>query len=614
MKKIYLLAVALAGTLLTSCSDFLDKVPLVVPSSETFLTNQSAVTNYVNGLYIALPSAGAYGMGIMGEEKNSDNMVAMVYDRRMNGELQESIGGVTEWQKGYQNLRSVNYFLEYYKVPAAEETAEYPVAFHAKERRVYLKGEAYFFRAYWHYYLLTKFGSIPVMDKFWDGNATVGGLQIPARDRSAVAQFILDDLKAAKELLYSRSKYQGLRICKEAAMVMAMRVALFEGTWEKYHKGTDFAAAEYKSDDFLQQVLTLGDELFQMGITLNTKENDKSVKNIDDAYGNLFNSKDLSATQEVLFWKKYSIADNLVHSLNTNLSSGMCDAEGPAGLSQSLVDNYLSVDGNFIDPTAAKFKDFNESFKDRDGRLLATVMHSDCKYKSMTVKGAKKMLVKAYSEEDKDLINPPQIVSTGNQSNTTGYHIRMGIDTTFVSGQGETATPMIRYAEALLAYAEAAEELGKCDAAVLEKTIKPLRERAGVTYLAPSAIDPNFPDFGYTISANLQEIRRERRSELPLQGMRLDDLMRWRAHKLFQGKRGGGAYFGAGSVLYKSIDPKNEELAQILVDNNDYLDPLKNVLPRGFQFDAGRDYLLPIPPSEISLNKELTQNPGWRKN
>lgn len=73
------------------------------------------------------------------------------------------------------------------------------------------------------------------------------------------------------------------------------------------------------------------------------------------------------------------------------------------------------------------------------------------------------------------------------------------------------------------------------------KTIKPLRERAGVTYLAPSAIDPNFPDFGYTISANLQEIRRERRSELPLQGMRLDDLMRWRAHKLFQGKRGGGA-------------------------------------------------------------------------
>lgn len=86
-----------------------------------------------------------------------------------------------------------------------------------------------------------------------------------------------------------------------------MRVALFEGTWEKYHKGTDFAAAEYKSDDFLQQVLTLGDELFQMGITLNTKENDKSVKNIDDAYGNLFNSKDLSATRKCCFGRNIQL-------------------------------------------------------------------------------------------------------------------------------------------------------------------------------------------------------------------------------------------------------------------------------------------------------------------
>ena len=190
----------------------------------------------------------------------------------------------------------------------------------------------------------------------------------------------------------------------------------------------------------------------------------------------------------------------------------------------------------------------------------------------------------------------------------------MGIDTTYVSGQGETSTPMIRYAEALLAYAEAAEELGKCDATVLEKTIKPLRERAGVTYVAPSTIDPHFSDFGYAITANLQEIRRERRSELPLQGLRLDDLMRWRAHKLFQGQRGGGAYFGADGVLYKSIDPKNENLPTILVDNDDYLDPLKSVLPRGFQFNEGRDYLLPIPPSETSLNQELAQNPGWRKN
>ena len=148
---------------------------------------------------------------------------------------------------------------------------------------------------------------------------------------------------------------------------------------------------------------------------------------------------------------------------------------------------------------------------------------------------------------------------------------------------------------------------------VLEKTLKPLRERAGVTYTAPAEIDPNFTDFGYPISAKLQEIRRERRSELALQGFRLDDLMRWRAHKLIQGKRGTGAYFGADGVLYKAFDPKTAVDLKTILTTDGWLDPQKEVLPRGYQFDSSRDYLLPIPPSELSLNHELEQNPGWQR-
>ena len=273
MKKLYILLAVGASVMMSACSDFLDREPMTTPNSETFLSNASAVNNYINGLYIALPSFGTYDMGVRGEEKNSDNIVAEVYDKRLNGELLETGGGTAEWQNGYQNLRNVNYFFEYYKVPEAEETKDV----------LSLKGEAYFFRAYWHFYLLTRFGSIPVMDKFWDGNATVAGLQITPRDRSAVAQIIIDDFKKAKNLLYSRSQYKGLRICKEAAIIMAMRVALYEGTWEKYHKGTDFAAAEDKSTDLLGQVLTLGDELFAMGLSLNTKDNDKKFVSKEDA-------------------------------------------------------------------------------------------------------------------------------------------------------------------------------------------------------------------------------------------------------------------------------------------------------------------------------------------
>ena len=591
MKKLYILLAVGASVMMSACSDFLDREPMTTPNSETFLSNASAVNNYINGLYIALPSFGTYDMGVRGEEKNSDNIVAEVYDKRLNGELLETGGGTAEWQNGYQNLRNVNYFFEYYKVPAAEETKDV----------LSLKGEAYFFRAYWHFYLLTRFGSIPVMDKFWDGNATVAGLQIPPRDRSAVAQFIIDDLKTAKNLLYSRSQYKGLRICKEAAIIMAMRVALYEGTWEKYHKGTDFAAAEDKSTDLLGQVLTLGDELFTMGLSLNTKDNDKKFVSKEDAYAHLFNSKDLSDMTEVVFWKKYSIADGVTHNLSSNLGAGYVDNSGAAG-------------GSFIDPNNGIYKDFNLTFKERDARLLATVMHSDCKFKSTSPESkSKAMFVDEYSDENKQKVRPPYLTESGPARNATGYHIRMSIDTTYVSGQGETSLPIIRYAEALLAYAEAAEELDKCDPNVLEKTLKPLRERAGVTYTAPAEIDPNFTDFGYPISARLQEIRRERRSELALQGFRLDDLMRWRAHKLIQGKRGTGAYFGADGVLYKAFDPKTAVDLKTILTTDGWLDPQKEVLPRGYQFDSSRDYLLPIPPSELSLNHELEQNPGWQR-
>lgn len=91
--------------------------------------------------------------------------------------MQENGGGTTEWQKGYQNLRNVNYFFEYYKVPETEETKDV----------LSMKGEAYFFRAYWHFYLLTRFGSIPVMVDSGTAMQLFGGLQIPPRDRSAVA-------------------------------------------------------------------------------------------------------------------------------------------------------------------------------------------------------------------------------------------------------------------------------------------------------------------------------------------------------------------------------------------------------------------------------------------
>lgn len=578
----------------SSCSDFLDREPITKPEAGNFLTGAIQVENYINGLYMTLPSFSKFGLGVRSEEKNSDNIIAEKYDARLHGQNNQ-FSGASDWQTGYQNLRKVNYFFHNYKVPEAREN----------EDVLSLKGEAYFLRAYWHFDLLKKFGSIPVMDAFWDENATIAGLQIPAKTRNEVARFILSDLVEAKNLLHSRGKYSGIRINKEAAMVLAMNVALYEGTWEKYHSSDDFASSTNESNYFLGEVINWGNELFGCGIDLY-----KTGQNPGDAFAALFNSKDLSGMGEVLLWRKYSSDEGVFHDVNGNLKAGVVDSEGAAGITQSLVDNYLNADGTFIDPTNEKFKDFKETFEGRDPRLIQTVMNEGAKFASAIT--ATPMHLEEYTDEKKNTISPPKLAGDGNTRSLTGYHIRLGIDTTFVSGNGETALPIIRYAEGLLAYAEAAAELEMWSDDIANKTLKALRERAGVKYLAP-AKDANFTDFGYTLTPVLQEIRRERRSELALQGFRLDDLMRWKADKLIVGKRGKGAYVGDESILFKSYSPDNQKRIRerLTLDDNKWADPMAGTLPSGYQFHADRDYLLPIPPSELELNKKLKQNPKW---
>ncbi len=578
----------------SSCSDFLDREPITKPEAGNFLTGAIQVENYINGLYMTLPSFSKFGLGVRSEEKNSDNIIAEKYDARLHGQNNQ-FSGASDWQTGYQNLRKVNYFFHNYKVPEAQEN----------EDVLSLKGEAYFLRAYWHFDLLKKFGSIPVMDAFWDENATIAGLQIPAKTRNEVARFILSDLVEAKNLLHSRGKYSGIRINKEAAMVLAMNVALYEGTWEKYHSSDDFASSTNESNYFLGEVINWGNELFGCGIDLY-----KTGQNPGDAFAALFNSKDLSGMGEVLLWRKYSSDEGVFHDVNGNLKAGVVDSEGAAGITQSLVDNYLNADGTFIDPTNEKFKDFKKTFEGRDPRLIQTVMNEGAKFASATT--ATPMHLEEYTDEKKNTISPPKLAGDGNTRSLTGYHIRLGIDTTFVSGNGETALPIIRYAEGLLAYAEAAAELEMWSDDIANKTLKALRERAGVKYLAP-AKDANFTDFGYTLTPVLQEIRRERRSELALQGFRLDDLMRWKADKLIVGKRGKGAYVGDESILFKSYSPDNQKRIRerLTLDDNKWADPMAGTLPSGYQFHADRDYLLPIPPSELELNKKLKQNPKW---
>lgn len=148
---------------------------------------------------------------------------------------------------------------------------------------------------------------------------------------------------------------------------------------------------------------------------------------------------------------------------------------------------------------------------------------------------------------------------------------------------------------------------------ILDKTIGELRKRAGVKYMRPADVETNLNEYGYQITPTMQGIRRERRVELALQGCRLDDLLRWKAESVIMNRRKIGAYLGDDALLFKSFSDKERgEIRQkVILNDNKYMDPLAKKLPNGYQFNPKRDYLLPIPSAEVSIEKKLNQNPGW---
>ena len=96
---------------------------LTKPEAGNFLTGAIQVENYINGLYMTLPSFSKFGLGVRSEEKNSDNIIAEKYDACLHGQNNQ-FSGAYHWQTAYQNLRKVNYFFHNYKVPEAQENED----------------------------------------------------------------------------------------------------------------------------------------------------------------------------------------------------------------------------------------------------------------------------------------------------------------------------------------------------------------------------------------------------------------------------------------------------------------------------------------------------------
>ncbi|MGH2624186.1 MAG: RagB/SusD family nutrient uptake outer membrane protein, partial [Sphingobacterium sp.] len=202
--------------------------------------------------------------------------------------------------------------------------------------------------------------------------------------------------------------------------------------------------------------------------------------------------------------------------------------------------------------------------------------------------------------------------------------------------RSENDMPVFRYAEVLLNYAEAKAELGSLSQADLDKSIKLIRERAGMPNLILAAanakpdsyLSASYPAVNGAMKGAILEIRRERRIELVMESFRWDDILRWKSGQLLT-RQFKGMYFpsigkfdldGDGKEdvwIYEGTKPTAPGVQILKLGSEILLENGKsgNVIINAHidkKFDEAKDYFYPLPIQELELNENLTQNPLWK--
>lgn len=605
MKNIHLLIASVLCLGTTSCFD-MNQEPQGEMSTVGAFTTVSEINMYLNMFYQgSVPVMGGGTVnntaiktqsisstnGIAFGDANSDNLYPNAIDTRLAGET--SLSNAAELDD-YKAIRNVNFLLQ--NITNCEDKGtDYEQCL----------GEAYYFRAAYYYHLLVNYGGVTWVEDQLDPDSEL--MKRPRNTRTEIVDYILNDLKDAITYLKEQDNNATRRVHRDVARALKSEVALFAATWEKYHRA--------ENDPFYDKTLTNPDakikEWLELAATAAKEVIDRNVWSIHNTgkpltdYRDMFIDTDLSDNQEVLWWKEYNASAGIGH----NVTYYACQGGGQIGVSASLVDDYLTIDGKPFTGNAkleAKRTYGAELSPElRDPRLSQTVFMPGQQIRN-----------------DGTLYAWPPLDATNYHQNTTGYSIlkyeefntsNSAAYTT--ANRSQAPAIQVRYADILLNYAEALAELdGANNASEIQKALHPLRVRVNmpdVDFDREYNTDADYPF--HNLDKYIQAVRRERRVEKALENCRLTDILRWAAaDELIVGKTPTGALY-TGSTLGEHFEGIMTVGSNIWLKDG-YIVSFNNTnYPNGWQFDVDRDYLLPIRQEMVGgLTGGLwEQNPGW---
>jgi hypothetical protein len=581
INKFYsLIAGIIALTILFSCNkDFLEKSPMdkLVPAN--FFTTEKDLDLYTTSFYQRMLPA---GLSIVQDDEMGDYTSKSLSPTYIAG----AYSAINEGSWNWTNLRNINYFLENYNNPVI------PIAV-----RNHYAGIARFFRAYFYYDKVKTYGDVP-----WYSNtlSTSDSALYKQRDpRTLVMDSVLADLNFATQNIYDTKDATSSTVTRQVALALKSRICLFEGTFRKYHTELNLTGTADKwftdAADAAKKVIDAGKyKVYNTGAP--TKD-----------YRNLFISEN-PVSDEVMWSLVFNNALRRWHEVTWKFNSATYGSRW--GLNKQFINTYMMTDGKrFTDIPGYDTMVFVNEMKNRDNRLGQTVR------------------ALGYKRSDGS-------AAPANFGYTfTGYHImKFSLDEKRLDGLTESynSISMIRYAEVLLNYAEAKTELNQMNTAVWNQTIAVLRSRAGVVTAEPVIADQYLQStyFPEITDKYLLEVRRERGIELVYEGLRYDDLLRWKKGKLLE-MQWKGIYVPAKD-LPMDLDGNGtpdvafvDKTPAVKVPGVIYYTLTGSAKLTGGTkgFITWRDdevrkfedkkYFHPISNTDLVLNPKLVQNPGW---
>lgn len=626
--KKYILALGITSILLPSCNDdFMERYPLDKITDESFWKSETDLKMMLNSLYplyiIGHQSGWAdsdnYPLGYKGSplmygDVYSDNCVKTGNEfRSLAGELVVPTNSdKTGWN--WWNLRKVNFFLSHY------DKAEL-----SQEKKNAYAAEAYFFKAWEYYQKVLYYGDVPWLTR--DLNVDSEELYAPRNPRTEVMDSVLMCINRAVEWLPEKANQEVGRLNKDQANFLKARICLFEGTFRKYHTelGLQDSANKWLEDAVKACEALLGKySLYNIG---------------EDTYWKMFSTMDLSDNPEIILARNY-LENKVGHAAQRYFNQNN-DNRQAMGATRGLIDEYLCIDGRPIysggsegnyekNPNFLGYGKWTE-LENRDPRLTQTICRPG---EHVTIYQG------GVVDLEENGITYPDLTYNKSGAAMTGYRVIKHWMGDVVEENrlfnGIQAAIEFRYAELLLMYAEAKYELnGTLSQADVDLTINALRERAGFDFSKyPTAkltvgqeptdprLDKIYADkLDYTVSPLLREIRRERRIELAIENHRYEDLMRWKAGKLFTVPL-RGMNFKAVQDLYDGTHTAKPETAvkvelgkTVFADEDGFIicypkSPYQNTVKGTLPWDDYR-YYWPIPKEELVMNTNLVQNKGW---